>query len=150
MFALEGRDRESWRREEAPALLGVVSCSLAVVLFSYVPDLAVAARLPTESAWRVSALLLSVGHAGILFANVASRGRAARHVDLRIGGSRPFMGVHAVGAVLAVAPAATALGLFTPWLFFTYLLNLLWLMTMSGYAFVQILIQSRATDRPDE
>ena len=51
--------------------------------------------------------------------------------------------VHWIGLALAIAALAPALGFFAPFLFFTYLLNLIWLSMMSAMAFVLLLIEAR-------
>ena len=146
MFALGNRDETTWRAEEAPALMGILSCSFAVVIFGFVPDLAAAAQLKSEIAWRISALLLALAHGGIIFANVRGRGRVAERGELRMGSDRPAMAVHWIGALLVLVQLVPALGFFTPFLFFAYLLNLLWLLLMSAMAFVLILIAARSRE----
>ena len=129
--------------------MGILSCSFAVVVFGFVPDLAAAAQLPPETALRVSGLLLAVTHAGIIFGNVRSRHGVAERTTLRFGGARPTMSVHWIGGALVVAQLAPALGVFPTYLFFVYLLNLLWLLLMSAFAFVLALMALHTRERED-
>jgi len=52
------------------------------------------------------------------------------------------MGVHYLGSCMAVVLLVAAVGLLSSWLFFFYLLNLLWLLLMSAYAFGIFLVEA--------
>ena len=59
------------------------------------------------------------------------------------------MSVHWIGGALVVAQLAPALGVFPTYLFFVYLLNLLWLLLMSAFAFVLALMALHTRERED-
>ncbi|MGD8280773.1 MAG: hypothetical protein PVF69_06430 [Gemmatimonadota bacterium] len=124
-----------------PLLIGLLACSLGVVFFGFVPELVRAARLDVGHTWRVSAFLFASYHLAVIFSQYRSRRRVIAR-DAPLFGSGSLLGVHYVGACLVVALLLTAAGVLPAWLFFFYLLNLLWLLLMSAYAFAIFLVEA--------
>ncbi len=117
--------------------------SLGVVVFGFVPDLARAAHLAPGEVWRVSGLLLASFHLAIIVATFFGRRRVRARGESQIGGSGSLLTVYAIGSFLVLAQVLTAVGFFSGWLFFVYLLNLLWLLLMAAYAFILALVEKR-------
>lgn len=151
VIVLGGRDRGTWQAGDVPLLIGLLACSLGVVFFSFTPDLVHAAHLDFGQAWRVSAFLFASYHLFVIFSQYRSR-RSVLDRDEPLFGSRPLLGVHYIGFFIAFPLLLTAVGILSSWLFFFYLLNLLWLLLMSAYAFAIFLVEaisSKLTVRGD-
>ncbi len=144
VMVLGGRENGAWQPDDAPALIALLGCSLGVVVFGFVPDLARASHLEPTHAWRVSGLLLGSYHLAIIVAHSRARWRVNLRGERQIGRSGPLMAVHVIGISLVLAQFLTVAGFFSPWLFFSYLLNLVFLLLMAGYAFVAILVEARS------
>jgi hypothetical protein len=130
-----------------PLLIGLLSCSLGVVFFGFVPDLVHAAHLDLGHTWQVSALLFASYHLAVILIQYRSRRRVLAR-DAPLFGSGPLLQVHYIGICLVVALFLTAAGFLPSWLFFFYLFNLLWLLLMSAYAFGIFLVEAVSL-RPD-
>jgi hypothetical protein len=141
VIVLGGRDRGTWQPGDVPLLIGLLACSLGVVFFSFTPDLVHAAHLDLGQAWRFSAFLFASYHLVVILSQYRSRRRVLDR-DAPLFGSRPLLGVHYIGFCFAVPLFLTAVGILSSWLFFFYLLNLLWLLLMSAYAFAIFLVES--------
>lgn len=130
-----------------PLLIGLLACSLGVVFFGFVPDLVHAAHLDLGHTWQVSAFLFASYHLAVILIQYRSRRRVLAR-DAPLFGSGPLMGVHYTGLCMAVVLLVVAVGFLPSWLFFFYLLNLLWLLLMSAYAFAIFLVEA-ISPRPD-
>ena len=147
VIVLGGRARGAWQPGDTPILIGLLACSLGVVFFGFVPDLVQAAHLDSARTWQVSAFLFASYHLAVVLIQYRSR-RSVIAGDAPLFGSRPLVGVHYIGLCLIAALLVTAAGFLSSWLFFFYLLNLLWLLLMSAYAFGIFLVEA-VSSRPD-
>ncbi len=146
VIVLGGRDRGTWQPSDPFFLTGLLSCSLGVVFFGFVPDLVRAAHLDAGHAWRVSAFLFATYHLGVLVVQARSRRRVLSQ-ESHLLGSRPLLAVHYAGALMTAALFVVAAGFLSSWLFFAYLLNLLWLLLMAAYAFGMFLVEAVTSSR---
>jgi len=141
VVVLGGRDH-GWRTIYTTEVTVLLACSLGVVFFGFLPDLARAAHLGPTEAWRVSTLLFAVYHLAVILGSIWARKRAFAAGEPRFG-PRPFLPVvFSGGFSIVLAQLLAAAGLMSSWLFFFYLLGLLWLLAMATLVFGVLLLDS--------
>jgi hypothetical protein len=145
--ALGGRGRVEWRSNQRIAVAVLLASSLGVVFFAFAPDLARAAHLDPDDAWRVS----TGSFAAYRLVAIVAAFRAGRRA---IAGDEPGFGpwrislLSLVGGIsIVVGQLLTAAGLLSSWLFFFYLLGLLWELAIATFVFA-LLLMNTMSSRP--
>ena len=148
IVVLGSRARGEWRSNEITAVSVLLACSVGVVFFGFVPDLARAAHLEPTQAWRASVFLFATYHLVVILGSIRGRKRARDRGEPYFGSRSIIPRVYGFGLFIVLAQFLTAAGFLSSWLFFFYLLGLLWLLLMATYVFSVLLLES-VSSRPD-
>ena len=141
-MAIGGRGLREWRPDQKIAVAILLASSLGVVFFAFAPDLARAAHLEPESAWRVSTASFAAYRLVVMVAGLRAGRRAAAGGESDFRSQRLGLLSFIGGFSIVVAQFVTAAGLCAPWLFFFYLLGLLWELGIAAFVFVLLLLHT--------
>jgi len=147
VVVLGGRASGEWRSNDTTVVVILLACSLGVVFFGFVPDLARAAHLEPTQAWRVSTFLFATYHLAVILGSIRGRKRARDRGEPHFGSRSILPVVFSLGFSIVLAQFFTAVGFLSSWLFFFYLLGLLWLLLMATYVFAVLLLET-VSSRP--
>ncbi len=144
-MVLGHRSLGEWRPNDKTAVLILLTSSLGVVLFGFVPDLGAAARLAPSTAWRVSTSLFASYHLVVILASLGALRRSFARGETLLGPKPLRAPLFAGGISIIVGQYLTAAGYLVPWLFFFYLLGMLWLLGIATVMFAVLLLEASSS-----
>jgi len=126
----------------------LLASSLGVVFFGFVPELARAARLGLDQAWRVSAFLFAMYHLLLLAGSIWSGSWPRNRGELGLAW-RVARVVIPIGISFIFAQFLAAAGFLPSWLYFVYLLDLMWLLLIATLVGAILLMETVSSTRGD-
>ena len=133
VVALGSRADREWSYNATMGIRFLLAFSLGVVFFAFVPLIVEAIGVPV---WRISNGLFGSFHL-VLFVWVV--GRSAPQIRDLLVPPWLFFVAAGIGAVSIALKLFVAVGLFQPLACFTYLVGLVWLLTMATMMFVYLI-----------